>query len=787
MEDKVKVSVRNLVEFILRCGDLDNRFSGTSRAAEGTRAHLKIQKKNKKLFEGKEKNAYNSEVFLKYEIEYKNINFIIDGRADEIFIDNSKVTINEIKTTSRNLEDINENYNIVHWAQVTCYGYIYAKQNELEKLVISLTYFNIENEETKVLSKMVSIEELEKEFLGYLEKYAYWAELAVKWKNVRNTSIKNSGFPFEKYRKGQRKLAVYVYKTIQQKRKLFVKAPTGIGKTISTLFPAVKALGEELCEKIFYLTAKGTTAMAANSAANIMRQNGVRLKTIILTSKEKICFNDEVNCNPEECTYAKGHYDRVNDAINELLDNEESYTKEIIETYAHKYRVCPFELSLDLTLWCDCIICDYNYLFDPSVCLKAFFAEGKGDYVFLVDEAHNLPDRAREMYSAELYKSKVMYLKKNISKKSVLYKNLNSINSFFIKMKKLSEDNGYVIDKEEAHDEIGKIIFKFLTKCEKWILENREHEVYKEMLEFYLDAFKFVKIYEMYSENFMFYGEKDGKDFKIKLFCLDPSKFIKESVKKGISTIFFSATLSPMSYFKEMLGSENDDYNASFDSPFPEKNKCLIVVNSVSTKYVDREKSYDAVVQYIKSFVEIKRGNYMVFFPSYKYMNEVYDRFHEVCNYETIVQKTSMNEIEKEEFLSKFKENNENGMAAFCVLGGIFSEGIDLKGKKLIGAAIIGVGLPKICIERDMIREYFDDKNNLGYEYSYMYPGMNKVLQAAGRVIRSEEDKGTIMLLDKRFANYNYRKLFPAEWKNPIYDNKNFEIEKKLHKFWADC
>ncbi|URZ11425.1 3'-5' exonuclease DinG [Clostridium felsineum] len=785
---KVKISVRNLVEFVLRCGDLDNRFTGgNSRAVEGTKIHSKLQAQNKKIAKEKENYTYDSEVFLKYEVSYEDVDFVIEGRADELFIEENKVTINEIKSTGRELKLIDENFNMVHWAQVICYGYIYANENNIKELTVSLTYFNIEDEDTKVLQKEASVDYLEKEFFSYLKKYVYWAKDSIGWKGIRKEAIKKCEFPFENYRKGQRELAVSVYRTIRQKKKLFVKAPTGIGKTISTLFPAIKVLEEEEIEKIFYLTAKGTTAISAASAVKLMAEKGLRFRTLILTSKEKICFNDEVNCNPDECVYAKGHYDRVNAALKDILQNEDTYTKEKVELYARKHNVCPFELSLDITSLCDLIICDYNYVFDPSVYLKSFFSDAKGNYVFLIDEAHNLPDRAREMYSSELYKSKVMYIKKNLSKKDYIYKSINSINTFFVKMKKLSEDKGFFVDEELEYEEAAKAVYKFLNKCEKWIAENKDHEIYKEIQEFYLEAFKFIKTYELYGDNYIFYGEKVSKDFKIKLFCLDPSKFIKGIAEKGISSVFFSATLSPMNYFREILGAEEGDYNVTFNSPFSEDNRVIFIARNISTKYQYREKNYDSVVQYIKSFVKGKRGNYMVFFPSYKYMRDIYDRFSDIKGYNTIIQESNMNEIEKNGFLASFDKVEDEGVIGFCVLGGIFSEGIDLKGEKLIGAVVVGVGLPMICLERDMIKKYFNSKNNLGYEYSYMYPGMNKVLQAAGRVIRSENDKGAIMLLDERFATYNYRKLMPCEWEKAIISKENLEIEKKLEKFWADC
>ncbi|WP_234121051.1 ATP-dependent DNA helicase [Clostridium hydrogenum] len=781
---KIKISVRNLVEFVMRKGDLDNRFQGISRAVDGTKIHGKLQRENKKLYSKKENCSYNSEVFMKYEVSYKEIDFLVDGRADEIISDEGKIIINEIKSTARSLEFIDENYNELHWLQAKCYGYIYGLQNNVDSITIRLTYVNADTYECKVFEKVFNNLELKAEFFKLLELYIVWAKFTEEWIKVRETSIKKMQFPFQNYRKGQRELAVYVYKAIQENKNAFIKAPTGIGKTISTIFPAVKAMGEELNEKIFYLTAKGTNGNAAEDAINLMRKNNLKLKSIVITSKEKICFNDEISCNPEGCIYAKGHYDRVNEAILDILKNEDNLSRDKIEKYASKHKVCPFEFSLDLTLWSDLIICDYNYVFDPAVYLRRFFSDNNGKYTFLIDEAHNLVDRARNMYSASLCKSTVMKLKKAVqNKKGKLYKVLNELNKVFIELKKVEAERDVFVQEEIPKDVI-RYVLKFTTICEEWLIMNADSDIYKDMLDFYFECTAFARIAELYDDAFVFLGEKTHEDFIIKLYCLDPSKLIKEASKRGKTSVFFSATLTPMNYYKEMYGATKEDYSGALKSPFSEKNCLVAIENRISTKYINREKSYDDIVEYINSFISPKKGNYMVFFPSYKYMEEVYERFSNKYNYNVVIQSGSMDEVERKDFLDKFKNNSDEEIIAFCVMGGVFSEGIDLKGESLIGAVIVGVGLPKVCIERELIRKYFSKKNNLGYEYAYIYPGMNKVLQAAGRVIRSEEDIGAILLLDERFGNGTYRSLFPIEWSSRIFVKNKNEIEEKIKNFW---
>jgi DNA excision repair protein ERCC-2 len=787
----IKISVRNLVELILRSGDLVVGFSGSSRNAEAIKAHQKLQK-----------NAgdnYCAEVALSYIFEKEEICLQIGGRADGIIIDEDGVIIDEIKTTTRPLEYIDEEYNILHWAQAKCYAYIYAAENNLEEIDVQITYYQLDSHEVKQFKKTYKLKALEDFFYDLVNRYLEWAEMIKSFNIIRDKSIKELKFPFNNYREGQRKLAVSVYTTIKEKRKLFAQAPTGIGKTIASTFPSVKAVGEGNASKIFYLTAKTITRTIAEKAFYRMKKDGLRFKTLTLTAKDKICLSPDASCNSESCKYAKGHFDRVNNAIKDIFINEDTLNREIIEKYAKKYDVCPFEFSLDLSFWCDCIICDYNYVFDPRVYLRRFFDDNGGDYVFLVDEAHNLVDRSREMFSAELFKKDILELKKKTKEAAAdVSKSLNKLNSFMVKCRKLcgkdeekafKTENGFYLQ-SEAPDEIYPLLRKFIKEAEVWLLNNAEGDFREELLELYFAALSFLRTAEGYDERYVTYCEKIKDDVRIKLFCLDPSYLLSEAMKRGKASILFSATLTPIEYFMKTLGGEETSYRLILKSPFKQENLCLLIDNKISTKYRHREFTYDKVTKAIEEIVKNHRGNYLVFFPSYRYMEEIYLRFIE-NNYNekfvTVIKQTpNMTEKEREEFLSNFDKEKKSALIGFAVMGGIFGEGIDLTGDMLSGAIIVGVGLPQICFERNIIKDYFDREKNMGFEYAYIYPGMNKVMQAVGRVIRTDKDRGVVMLIDERFSYRSYRILFPEEWNHAVIVKNLIDIETRVNNFWNE-
>lgn len=821
---EVRISIRSLVEFILRSGDIDNRKASAPENAmqEGSRIHRMIQRRM-----GPE---YQAEVGLRYVYRVENCiglgvdysmtvdgggdaeqpdayekdgyEIIVEGRADGI-ITQEGVTIDEIKGTFHDLKKMKAAVP-VHLAQAKCYAYIYAEQKKLEKIRVRMTYCHIETEELRYFYYDFTYVELRQWFHDVMEQYRKWADYSFLWQQVRQSSIKALDFPFP-YREGQKDLVTYVYQTIYHKRKLFIEAPTGVGKTVSTVFPAVKAMGQGMCEKIFYLTAKTITRTVADHTFSLLRERGLKLKSVILTAKDKICFMEETECNPEYCPYAKGHYDRINDAMYDLLIHEDNYNREKIEEYAGKHQVCPFEMCLDMSLFSDAVICDYNYLFDPHVYLRRFFTDGvRGEYIFLIDEAHNLVERGREMYSAVLRKEDFLELKKKVKAYDErIAKNLDKCNKELLVLKKECEN--YKI--EEYIDTFVRALIRLSSAMDDYLEDHEDSPVRKDILEFYFEISHFLEMYELVDENYVTYSEleSDGS-FILKLFCVNPAKNLQECMMRGRSTILFSATLLPIQYYKTLLGAAEGDYEVYARSVFQPEKLGLYIGSDVTSKYTRRSsEEYYRIASYIHNIVEKRHGNYMLFFPSHAFLKEVYDIYQHFFNreetVECIVQEDYMNEQAREEFLSRFMGNEdcdlnaliqmeieieeEKSLLGFCVMGGIFSEGIDLKNDSLIGAVIVGTGLPQVCNEREILKNYFDGWGENGFDYAYRYPGMNKVLQAAGRVIRTVDDFGIVALLDERFLTPAYQKLFPREWHNHEIVTVD-RIGRRIERFWDE-
>lgn len=843
---ELHTSVRNLVEFILRGGDIDNRSGRmiTDAMMEGSKIHRKIQRSMGE--------NYQAEVPLALTIEAEEYMLVIEGRADGIaygefpnqnsekeaytqdtFLDRTgkseeMVYIDEIKGVYRNVATM-EAPVYVHKAQAMCYAYIYALQNHLDQIGVQMTYCNLDTEDVKLFQEVFAWDALADWFGNLIAEYRKWADWQIMWRRKRQESIQNLEFPYP-YREGQRKLVGDVYRTIRRGKNLFLQAPTGVGKTISTIFPAVKAVGEELADRIFYLTAKTITATVAKETFGLLREQGYQAKIIQLMAKEKLCLcgntaieqeaadqddpypdfpQIKLECNPQNCPYAKGHFDRVNDAVFELLQASDLFTREEILAQARKHRVCPFELSLDVATWCDNILCDYNYVFDPNVYLKRFFQDSsKEKYLFLVDEAHNLVDRSREMYSATLYKEDILAVKKIMKPHNqAIARTLDKCNKAMLDFKRECENYSVC-------ESVGVLTFylmRLVSQMEEFFEKPREFPDKKTVLDFYFELRNFVNIYDLVDENYVIYDEmqEDGR-FMIKLFCVDPSKNLQKCIDKSVSTIFFSATLLPINYYKRLLSTKEDNYAIYAQSTFDETQRLLAFGRDVSTKYTRRGPAeYEKIARYIRAAIRSKKGNYMVFFPSYKMMQDVYDVFVRVEresdtrngvaisgepniaeesleeSLTIIMQHSNMNEAEREEFLQAFEQEDGGTLVAFCVMGGIFGEGIDLKNDRLIGAVIVGTGLPQISNEREILKQYYDKQGLSGFDYAFRYPGINKVLQAAGRVIRTQEDRGIIVLLDERFLQSDYNALYPREWKNRIVGNVE-TVDAEICKFWEN-
>lgn len=776
-KDMFKISVRNLVEFVMQSGDIISGFCSTSRMTDAVRAHQVVQKSSG--------DNYSSEVPVSYVVESDDVSLEVNGRIDGIIRDGDDVIIDEIKTTTADLDEIDEDYNPLHFAQAKCYAFIFAAQNSLLHIGVQLTYYHMNSEDTKKIIKYFELAELAVFFDDLVLKYLKRVRMVRRWQGLRDDSIKKLQFPFPSYRKGQREFAVSVYRSIRDKSKLFAQAPTGIGKTISALFPAVKALGEGLTTKIFYLTARTTTRAAAENAFDMMRKYDLKIKTLTLTAKDKVCLSTEKQCHPDFCEFAKGYYDRVAEAVEDIF-SEDSFTREIIEEYAKKHFVCPFEFSLDLALYSDCIICDYNYAFDPRVYLKRFFMDIGGDYCFLIDEAHNLVDRSREMYSANLDKKAFLDLKRDSKDKDKgIYKNLKAINDYMIKLRKECHDSGeeYMV-KEEPEKDLYPLLRRFIDSCDNYLKMNTRSPFLTKLLDIYFETAAFLKISEYYDERYVTFIERLRDGLNIKLFCVDPSYVMGNALKRCRSAIFFSATLSPMDYFIKTFGGDEKSKRLRLPSPYPRDNLCLMINNRISTKYRVRELTYDRISELIQSAAAGKTGNYLVYFPSYKYMDEIYRRFCEKNpGILTICQKPGMTDEEREDFLESFSSCSGSSLVGFAVMGGVFGEGIDLVGDRLSGAVVIGVGLPQVCAERDVICRYFQNRFGLGFEYAYIYPGINRVMQAVGRVIRSENDRGIALLIDERFTVPAYRDILPAEW-NPKIIIDTYSLSDTVNTFW---
>ena len=823
----IRLSVRELVEFLLRTGSIDSRFTGFDRANEGARIHRRLQKA--------EGEGYAAEVFLTAERTMEGIGFTIEGRADGIFTDeDGTVVIDEIKTTAAPTDAITEDMNPCHWAQGMVYGAICAEQRELETLDVRLTYYQIDTDEIIRYTRHFSAAELDAFLNDLLRQYLPWARRQLDWVEARNRSLGALQFPFPAYRPGQRALAGEVYRACaagkaEQKggTRLFCQAPTGIGKTMSALFPALKAMGEGTGEKIFYLTARNTTQAAAEDALARLRaaDPALSLRSVTLTAKEKACLCKDAEgrpaCLPEACPYANGYYERLKDALANLLDSAVPYDRAALTETARRHRVCPFELGLDLSEWCDVVIGDYNYLFDPVVHLKRFF-DAAGDWLFLIDEAHNLPDRARAMYSAQFAKSSLTEAKRALGKgKSSLKTALTKADKVFLAARKAcaqaaprtgAEPAGEteptqvsLLPAEAAPDfalpqplyaRDGTVFLQQLpaalpaalravhTPLQDWLEQNPEDPAHAQLLELYFALQDIARAADRYDSHFVTQLTARGSELELHLLCLDPAPFVDASLAAGRSAALFSATLTPPAFYRSVLGCANARAVA-LPSPFPPENLGLFCLPGISTRYRQREASVPAVADALAALAKGKTGNYLAFFPSYAYLQQVYEAFAARWpDIPTLVQQRSLDDAGRAEFLAQFVPHPAKTLLGFAVMGGIFGEGVDLVGDRLIGCAIVGVGLPQVNPRQEMLRRYYEEQSGCGFDYAYRYPGMNKVLQAAGRVVRTPQDKGVVLLLDDRFAQPDTARLFPPHWQHIRYLPGTAALETALKGFW---
>ena len=798
--DHIEMSVRELCESALLGGDIDCHRPPVNlreRAAEGQKVHQKLQTSFGAL--------YHSEVELHNTIKLDEVYFYVKGRADGIICHNGYYTVDEIKTVGERLFS-SGTVDRLHAAQLYCYAYFLCRTKELEGVNARMIYYNVDDGEIEYHEKYLTVDEL-RNIYGKLIAAVLWRARDMRNRELeRMPAVADAPFPYSSLRDSQAEMIKECYRDINHGNRLFCQAPTGIGKTISTLYPAAKCMGEGEADKIFYLTSKASIRREAYNAVEKMNGAGSMVRGIVLSSREHMCINDAArrrggklssNCCPELCPYAAGYYDKLSSALEEIIKLSNRFDSTAIKNFAKLREVCPYELSLDLSELCDVIICDYNYVFSPTVALKRYFDERFGGcrekYVFLVDEAHNLPDRARDMFSSRISCDDFETIISLLGEESKLTDASLSVLKSFEGLEKLCSDNmkydgdgvgvGYYVGRE-LPESFLRDLSAFSEKCDAWMKYNADHPAAFAVEDLSYKIYEFKKICECYDRHYLTFINTVGHKVTLLLYCLDPSNNLSIALEKATASVLFSATLTPTEYFADILGGGKKTVSVDFESPFPKENLCVVAVDKISTRYEDRDKSYKKIAACIAATVSAKVGNYMVFFPSYGFMEEVYKIFSaKYPKVSMLLQKRSMSPSDREAYLSEFRDDGKLRIG-FCVLGGSFSEGIDLPGKRLIGVVVVGVGLPGISDENNIIRDYYEEKCGMGYDYAYTYPGMNSVLQAVGRVIRTETDKGIAVLIDDRYAEPKYRMLFPKGWKGMNLVGDPSSLAEIARRFW---
>lgn len=773
MIKQLEISVHTLVDYLLRSGDIDDRVFNQSTMSLGTKLHLYYQS-----HQGKN---YIPEMYLKDNFIVDDYIVSLDGRADGVIILKNKITVEEIKSTVSDLETFHLENEAWHLGQAKCYAVMLMRKYNINEVNINLTYISQIDNSSLIKSYKFSLEELQNEVTNYIREYLKFYKFLLEKIQRRNKSALSLKFPFANFRKGQRELSKYSYGIAKNGGILFVEAPTGIGKTMSTIFPFVKSFGENKNDKLFYLTAKNPGKIVASNSIKLLMDNGLEITSIVISAKDKICPFPNKACNPDECPYAKNYYTKLKDVLTTSLTNYCFFDENLISEIATKNAICPFELSLDLSLYCDFIICDYNYFFDPIVYLKRYFDENKFTTSILVDEAHNLVERGRNMYSASINNYSFKQAKtavKNLEHKKIknaikrIAKIFNSYNNFpegntiidFPSQKDLNSINAYLL----ASTDVSKHHHKFATE---------------EFTNFFFELNKFYKLLTFYDDTFSMYVSKNKKNISINLFCLDPSNLLRNSMNKIKGKVIFSATLEPSEYYIDLIGGAKNDPFLMLNSPFNKNNLLIMVAPHISIKYKNRNSTISEVAKYIKQFVSTKVGNYFIYVPSYEYLLQIKEYLLDP-SFDLLVQEKDMSDVDKNQFLSFFKENTQRTTLGLAITGGAFGEGIDLVSDRLIGVIVVGVGLPQICYERDLIKQYFDKDNSKGYDYAYVDPGINKVLQAVGRLIRSENDKGIALLIDDRYLSEKYHDLFEKSWNNYQVITSLDEMKELATSFW---
>ena len=778
----VYISAPELCAFIYRGGDLSSRPLPGNKYGVSAVSHMAWAQKPNIV------DAYSFTTIV------HGIPIVVYAYPEWVRIENEKYVIEGVFSVPYFLDDIKNGELDIAIRTAICIAHIMCESQRLPSIEARITFYKEGSDQSREFVQVLERDELCLNFENMMDMFYPFAKIMKEKGTSTLNQLNQLAFPFEGgAREGQRDFIIEAFRSIKSHKRLVVEAPTGTGKTMASLYPALKSVGNGDADKIFYFTGKTTTAQAALNAIEIMRGQIPDLRAIHISSKEKCCVTFPPRarriCDPKHCHVTRGYFDKINEALKELLENYRTYTKDIIDTVSAKYSVCSYELSLELSEWCELVVCDYNYLFDLQAYFRRYFDTITARHIFLIDESHNLPDRAREMYSATLTKAQFIKIAEKYNGNKHLtgpcVDVLNKFGEFYAlamteKMEMDGQVCGFYIN-NQLPDDITNEFGEFIFACKKLFNKDNQDD---ELHELYMETKKFLKVCDIFDKRFTMYIEAVGEDVKVRLLCLDPSFMLDLCMKKGISSILFSATLTPLEYFSDVLGCPKTG-TLSLKSPFDPKKQCLIGIDCVSTRYEDRKKSVGTIANIIRAATAGKKGNYIVYFPSYSYLSDVKDAFvQKFPQISVTVQKKSMSETAKKEFLDSFDAKKEGTLIGFCVLGGSFSEGIDLRGERLIGALIVGVGLPTISSELNIIKEYFDKTRENGYAYAYTYPGMSKVMQAAGRVIRSEDERGIVLLIDDRFATPEYKMIMPEYWRHIKYISNAKDLLGEITEFW---
>ena len=787
--NKITVSVTDLASYISRRGNLAGGSYGSVSGVEGTRLHQRVFSDLKK--------AYGDVVITEEQLVYDYISdsgivLSVNGRFDAMMKNPGKAPmLFEIKSFNSTKDSFDALVRPEHVTQLKLYGAMYLLTNS-DTLDISLTlrYVSITTMDSFENTYTMSFEEAEKFWEETCSEYCVFAKTLLDYHNSLIDSTTQVRFPFEKIRPGQKEFMKKALLALNSGEAFFVEAPTGIGKTVSVLYPAIKGLVKNRYDQIFYLTAKEATRGVAEATINQMRKQGLIIRSITLRSKEKMCpYGTE--CDAKFCPLAKDYYGKLKDALAESLVLDE-ITPEKITEIALKHGICPHEFMIDTMNYCTVVIGDYNHIFSPRVSLIEK-DPGNQRVAVLVDEAHNMIDRGRDMFSASFSLSLIDEMLKDFKGRDTkieamihqvrnYFSNIgtcfDSSSSCFKLLEQADENKVLMTENWEAMRQPPRQLYAklwYAIRQLSFILDRLEQgQCRRTAVKFFFEARYFLTVLEHYFDNaYITTASRDRGDITLTLNCLDCASKLNDIIKDRMSVIFFSATFTPYEYYRNCLVGPNCDYSSflRLPSPFPPENLEIMINSDISTAYKDRSLTQYDLAQTISDCLLGRTGNHMIFFPSFEYMNQImpmieeYLKKHDVKDYKIISQISEMTSVEKESFLNSFSEPYPGLLIGAAVLGGHFGEGIDLVGDKLTGVVIVGVGIPKVTPERQILSNYYSEKFGDGFSFAYRFPGWQKVLQAVGRVIRTETDTGFALLIDSRLEKPEYIMLFPDHWK----------------------